>query len=123
MEAPKHVIIVDDTPAIQDTLQIILERCGYKVITFSNGQSLLDGGFELPCLFIIDKQLPGMDGLDLCRHLKAQPSTRAIPLLILSASPHVGKLATSAGADGFLEKPFRMQDLRDTVERLLQRKG
>lgn len=120
MEVSKVIIVVDDDPAIQDALRIMLERKGYRIITFSSGHPLLAGDHELPQLFIIDKQLPGVDGLDLCRYLKAQDRTKDLPVLILSASPQVGPQAIAAGATAFLEKPFRMQELRDLVERLLQ---
>jgi DNA-binding response OmpR family regulator len=115
----RNITLVDDDPAIQDAVRIILERAGFAVTGFTNGDPLLDGDFALPDLFILDKQLPGVDGLDICRHLKALDETKGVPVLILSASPHVEQLAAAAAADGFLEKPFRMKDLLDTVARLL----
>lgn len=115
----KNIIIVDDDPAIQDAVRIMLERKGYVITIFGSGEPLLVGDFEHPDLFIVDKQLPGVDGLDVCRFLKSQDATKDIPVLILSASPHVGRLAIAASANEFLEKPFKMQALREAVERLV----
>lgn len=83
---------------------MLLERKGYTVTGFQDGEPLISGEFETPDLFIIDKQLPGVDGIELCRMLKDGASTGGIPVLILSASPQAGTIANAAGADSFLEK-------------------
>ncbi len=119
-EQPKQILVVDDDVSIQDAVRIILERRGYAVTIVSSGEVIFDRAFGLPDLIILDKQLPGVDGLDLCRVLKADPRTSGIPVLILSASPQTALQAPRAGADGFLEKPFRMQELRVKVQRLLE---
>jgi len=115
MEGKKHIIITDDDPGIQDAARLIFERAGYMVTVFTNGEPLLNNAFELPDIFILDKQLSGVDGLDICRFLKQQDLTKHIPVIMLSASPHIGGLSRLAGADGFLEKPFKMRELRDIV--------
>lgn len=120
MNEQKHIIVVDDDPSIQDAIQMVLTRAGYRVTTYITGQPLLDGDFERPDLFILDKLLPGMDGLDVCRHLKSQQTIKEIPVLILSASPQIAPLVRDACADDFLEKPFNIKALRDAVERLVQ---
>ena len=120
MEDRKRIIVTDDDPAIQDAVRMMLERRGYEVTVFSDGSPLLKGAYSKPHLFILDKQLPGVDGLDICRYLKAQDATKNIPVLILSASPQIGPQAKAACADGFLEKPFKMQELRDIVGRLVE---
>lgn len=121
MKHQKRIIIVDDDLAIQDALRIMLESNGYITTLLSSGETLLLNSFELPDLFILDKQLPGVDGLDICRHLKAGKITRHIPVLVLSASLHIAPLAGAAGANDFLEKPFRMKILLETVQRLISR--
>jgi DNA-binding response OmpR family regulator len=115
----KHIILVDDDPAILDAIRIMMERKCYRLTTFGDGRPLLSGAFEKADLFILDKQLPGVDGLDICRYLKAQEATKEIPILILSASHHVAALAKAACANSFLEKPFKMQHLREIIEQLL----
>lgn len=115
----KRITIVDDDEAIRDAVRLMLERRGYAVALLSNGESLLQGSFEVPDLFILDKQLPGVDGLDLCRYLKGQARTRSTPVLMLSASPQIRHQLRDACADGFLEKPFRMQALRELADQLV----
>ncbi|MGN6495477.1 MAG: response regulator [Agriterribacter sp.] len=116
----KHIVVVDDDSAIQDAVRMIFEHSGYVVTSFLRAEPLLGKTSEIPDLFILDKQLPGIDGLDLCSFLKAQETTKHIPVLILSASPEVRLLAKAACANEFLEKPFKMKALREAVERLLK---
>lgn len=120
MKEHRHIIIVDDDPAIPDAVKIMLEHKGYTITIFDNSTALLEGNFQRPNLFIIDKQLQGVDGLEICRYLKSQQALKEIPVLILSANPYAGHLAKAVGADGFLEKPFKMKMLREMVERLMQ---
>ena len=113
----KSVIIVDDDNAILDVFEIVFARAGYKVALFSDGNQILLGKFEEPDVFIIDKQLRGVDGLDICRHLKHRTDHASTPVIIFSAGHRVDKLARLAGADEFLEKPFKTQTLLDLVSK------
>jgi CheY-like chemotaxis protein len=110
MNTGTHIILADDDPAIQDSLCLLLERAGYRVSVFATGDPLMEDGFEMPDIFLLDKQLPGVDGLDVCRFLKEQERTKHLPVIVLSASPHIGQLAREALADDFLEKPFKKKD-------------
>jgi CheY-like chemotaxis protein len=100
-------------------LQLLCRRAGYAVTAYTHGYDLLKNEWETPDIFLIDRQLSGIDGLDLCRHLKAQAITRHIPVIILSASPHVHLPAIEAGADVFIEKPFSNKELMNTIEQLV----
>jgi DNA-binding response OmpR family regulator len=113
-----RIIVVDDDLAIRHAVQMLFENKGYTITTYSSGEPLLQEHFQYPDLFILDTQLPGPDGLDVCRYLKSGERTKHIPILILSASPQVGALAKAACADAFLEKPFKMKELRAVVARL-----
>jgi DNA-binding response OmpR family regulator len=113
----KKIIVVDDDPAIQDAFRLIFTRAGYQVTVYSNGQALLTGNFEHPDILILDKQLSGADGLDICRLLKQKAETKHIPIIMLSASPHIQRLFKAAGANDFLEKPFKLKDLLDIVKK------
>jgi CheY-like chemotaxis protein len=115
----KQIIIADDDPGIRDIFELILKRAGYEVTTYSNGEALLNNEFEPPDLFIVDKQLSGVDGLKVCEYLKSSESTRNIPVILISASPYVAKLANEAGADGFIEKPFKTKTLIELMEKHL----
>ncbi len=115
----KRVLIIDDDPGMQDAFRLIFERAGYLVEMLSNGSTVLADDFSVPDIFILDRQLSGVDGLDLCGVLKRRPHTAHVPVIIVSATPHVARLARLAGADGFLEKPFRIRELLNLVEKLL----
>lgn len=112
-----QIILADDDPSMRDIFELILKRAGYMVTSYSNGEILLGNEFELPDLFILDKQLSGIDGLDVCRFLKGQESTKNIPVIIISASPHIAQFADDAGADEFIEKPFRTKELLGIIEK------
>ena len=113
------ILVIDDDPAMQDAFRLIFERAQYNVIVFTCASSLLTGSAEVPDIYILDKQLPGVDGLDVCRFLKADPRTAHVPVIMVSASPHIARLAKEACADDFLEKPFRRRELLDLVQQLI----
>jgi DNA-binding response OmpR family regulator len=115
----KSVLITEDDPGIIDALEIVFKRSGYRVFSYTNGNALLLNDFELPDIFLIDKQLSGVDGLDICRHLKSQAQTRNIPVIVFSASPHVHNHAIAAGADDFIEKPFSNKEVLELVEKFI----
>jgi len=107
----QHLIIADDDPGIQDVFRLIFERAGYEINIYSSGEQLLNNYFKVPDAFILDKQLSGIDGLDICRFLKSQERTRDVPVIMLSANPNIGTAAKEAGANDYLEKPFKIHDL------------
>jgi len=115
----KKIIIIDDDPAIQDAFALIFPEKDFQITVYADATPLINNAFAIPDLFILDKQLSGIDGLDLCRLIKERPATKHIPVIILSASPNLNFLAKQAGADESLEKPFRIQALRDSVRRQL----
>jgi DNA-binding response OmpR family regulator len=112
----KRILITDNDPGIQDIFKIILGKAGYHVSVLSNGAPIMKNNYERPDLFLIDKQLSGVDGLDICKYLKSRDETKEIPVIIVSASPDLDKLSADAGADAFLEKPFMIKDLLRLVE-------
>ncbi|HLY68497.1 MAG TPA: response regulator [Puia sp.] len=115
----KRILIVDDDPGVQDAYKFIFSRQKYEVVIYANGTEIFKNNYKLPDLFILDKQLSGIDGLDICSFLKKQNETKNIPVIMLSASPNLGKLAKSAGADDMLEEPFHIKELRKLVDRFL----
>jgi len=110
------LIIADDDEGIRDIFEIIFQRAGFAVELKENGDDLLQDRFSVPDLFLIDKQLSGVSGLEVCRHLKNTERTRNVPVILISASPDISRLYKECGADGFVEKPFEMQQLVKIVE-------
>lgn len=112
---PIKILVIEDNPDILNALNIILGSEGFDVDVLMSGKLVLQNQFVVPDLFIMDKRLPDIDGLDICRYLKSKPNYKAVPIIVISASSKVGAKALEAGASSFIEKPFVMKDLLDTV--------
>jgi CheY-like chemotaxis protein len=117
----KKIIFADDDPTILDVINLIFEG-EYEVTTFSRGEALLANNFIVPDLFLLDKQLSGMDGLDICRFLKTQESTKNVPVIVISATPNIDELAKAAGADDVIGKPFPIKVLRQMIANHISQK-
>jgi CheY-like chemotaxis protein len=114
----KHrILVADDDSSIRDIFQIILVRAGYDLELIEDANEIFNNNFKIPDLFLIDKLLSGVDGLQVCRYLKDNPDTCNIPVVMVSASPDIGALAIKAGADDFVEKPFELSYLLKVIER------
>lgn len=111
----KKILVTEDDPSLQDIFRHLLGRAGYDVEVLSNGNDILQNRYDRPDLFLIDKQLSGVDGLSICRHLKNQTKTKDIPVIVISATEGVGPIAKLAGADSFIEKPFDKNHLLEVV--------
>jgi CheY-like chemotaxis protein len=113
------LLIVDDEVAILEALTDILAVEGYEVATAANGaEGLKRASDERPDLILLDLMMPVMDGQEMLRRLKEDPTLRGIPVVVMSA----GRV-TKAELQGsrFLAKPFELDDLLDTVSEELQR--
>lgn len=112
----KKIIVVDDTQAICDTICLIFGQDGYKVESFPTGEALLGKKFDPPQVFILDYQLTGMNGLQLCKRLKANEGTKSVPVIMISGTPYIAPTLLTGGADFFLEKPFDLADIIKIVK-------
>lgn len=112
-------MIIEDDPAILDVMGMLFTRAGYITMLFPNGNFILKETFEIPDIFLIDKQLSGIDGLDICRHIRNWEPTKHLPVIILSANPFLHAQIQLAGANAFLEKPFSNNHLLQVVADLL----
>lgn len=110
----RTLFFVEDDEGLQDIAQLVFREPEFTVHIFSSAEELLDER-AYPHVYVLDKQLPGMDGLELCRILKADPRTREIPVVMVSADPDIKTLAVSAGAEAVLEKPFSIHVLLKAV--------
>lgn len=113
----QKILIADDDESIRDIFNIILAKAGYDIEIKEDANEIFKNNFKIPDLFLIDKLLSGVDGLDVCRHLKNNPATINIPVVMVSASPDIGAMAIKAGADDFVEKPFELTHLLKVIER------
>jgi DNA-binding response OmpR family regulator len=115
----KKILILEDDPDILFTLTVIFENAGYEVEALSSGKKIMGNAYSCPDMFILDKRMPDMDGLDVCRHIRSQKESQHIPVIIISASPKFGPQAIKAGANDFLEKPFEIKRLLSLVGKYL----
>jgi DNA-binding response OmpR family regulator len=107
----KKILIADDNPAILDALKIMLEEEGYDVETTVDGATARDMREHLPDLLLLDIWMSGIDGRDICKHLKSAAATRHIPVIMISATKDIEQIAKDSGADDFISKPFQMEHL------------
>jgi len=119
--APK-ILIADDEVHLAKILQLTLERAGYEtIVAYDGGEALKKAREERPELVILDSLLPVLDGYEVCRMLKSDECTKAIPVIILSAR-YLGRdeIAEAITADLFMEKPFNSTVLLDRISNLLR---
>ena len=117
---PEKILIIEDDPDILNALNIALGSVGFDVEVMLSGKHIFLNQFSVPDLFIIDRRLPDVDGLEICRYLKSKPNYKGIPIIVISASPKVKKKAFESGADDFIEKPFVMQELVGRIKASLK---
>lgn len=117
------ILVVERDPHVRVLETFFLTEAGYAVEFADDGASALEKARTLrPDLLITEIMVPALDGLSLCRHLKEDPETRGIMVLIFSILTASAR-ARDAGADAFLRKPLAEQKLVDTVRQLLARRG
>ncbi len=120
------ILVVEDNELSRDALARRLERRGYRVVLAVDGQEAITiGRTELPDLVLMDLGLPHVDGWEATRRLKADPATRRIPIIVLSAHAMTNDRdkALEAGGDDFDTKPIRFQQLLAKIEALLEQTG
>ena len=118
------VVVVEDEADILDLITYNLEKSGFRVAGFEEGESALRAiGTSPPDLIVLDLMLPGMDGLDVCRHLKQDGATREIPILMLTAkAEEVDRIVgLELGAEDYLTKPFSPRELVLRIQAILRR--
>ncbi|MEO8962757.1 MAG: response regulator [Ginsengibacter sp.] len=116
----KRILITDDDEDMQDIYKTIFERKGYEVEVVGEANKIFENNYTIPDLFLLDRQLSGHDGLNVCKFLRDQPATKDIPVIIVSASPGLSQFAPQAGANDFIEKPFEKKKLLDMVSKWIK---
>ncbi len=120
----KKILVVDDEPDLVELVSYNLRKEGFKVSSSSNGEDALEkvrkDGYDL---LILDLMLPGIQGAELCRMLRSDPKTEALPIIMLTAK---GELADKirgleTGADDYMTKPFSPKELVARVNAVLRR--
>jgi len=122
-ERAPRILLVDDEQPIQTLLSFPLQRDGYEVVMAGDGQEALNRFSEQPFdLVVLDLMLPKIDGLEVCRRMRARSQ---VPIIMLTAkSEEIDKvLGLELGADDYITKPFSMREFRSRVKAALRRSG
>lgn len=118
-----NVLVVDDDEDIRDIVALRLGVVGHCVRQASNGDECLEAiRTDRPDIILLDIQMPRMNGIDVCRKVKADPHYALIPVLLLTARGQESDVSKGfdAGADDYIVKPFSLQELQSRVERFLR---
>lgn len=118
----RRVLLVDDEPDLVQMVAMRLRVAGYEVTLAYDGEQALEQARQSkPDVMILDLMLPKLDGYQVCRTLKSEEATQAIPILIFTARAQDQdvKQAHACGADGYLSKPFEANILLDKLRELL----
>jgi two-component system phosphate regulon response regulator PhoB len=121
----KKILVVDDEEDILELVRYNLAKEGYQVACVTSGeQALKEMKERVPDLILLDLMLPGLDGLDVCRRLKNDPATNAIPVIMLTAKGEDADIVTGLelGAEDYVIKPFSPRVLLARVKACLRRK-
>lgn len=123
MSQNSTILVVDDTPAIHQMVSALLNRYGYHLAFASSGQEALEMAEALgPDLVLLDVMMPGMDGFEVCRRLRATPRLAEIPVIMVTAlGDRASRLAgLEAGADDFISKPFDQSEMGARVRAIIR---
>ena len=118
----RTILVVDDEPSISTLLQFNLQQAGYSVLSAEDGKQALDIALNEPLdLIILDLMLPGMDGMDVCKHLRQEKIN--VPIIMLTAKDEEFDkiLGLELGADDYMTKPFSPREVVARVKAILRR--
>jgi DNA-binding response OmpR family regulator len=124
MSESRLIAIVEDEKDIADLIALHLGKAGYETRVFPDGEAFLFAArSRAPDLVILDLMLPGLDGLEVCRNLKAEPATKGIPVVMVTAKGTETDrvVGLELGADDYLVKPFSPRELVARVKAVLRR--
>ncbi|HXG46345.1 MAG TPA: response regulator, partial [Methylomirabilota bacterium] len=120
------ILVVDDEPDALELIEFNLKGAGYDVITASDGEEALKRARDvLPDLIILDVMLPEVDGMEVCKILRRDQRTSAVPIIMLTAkAAEIDRvLGLELGADDYVTKPFSPRELVARVRAVLRRAG
>jgi two-component system OmpR family response regulator len=119
---PVDVLIAEDEPSIMDSLVFILRRAGFSIASVTDGEAALAAvRRDQPRLLVLDVMLPKRSGFDVLKQIRADDTTRELPVMILTAKGQAQdrRIAEELGASSFVTKPYANADVVGAVRRLL----
>ena len=123
--AAQTILVVDDDPGFRDLVAEVLAEEGYRPLVAAPADALAFAAREPPALVLLDARMPGIDGPELCRRLRAWQPTRAVPIIFVTGLPRDHLAPQLAGCEPwwFLAKPCSLDDLLGAVRRHLGPSG
>lgn len=121
---PRKILVVEDEESLLKLESILLTTRGYKVSGVTDGLKAMEEiGRERPDLVLLDIMIPGIDGFEVCRRIKADPATASLPVVMLTAKKSSADQSRGmeAGADAYVTKPFKSGKIIEIVEGLLRK--
>jgi DNA-binding response OmpR family regulator len=122
--ATAKILVVEDEPDLLDLVVYNLRKEGFKAVRAENGETALElARDERPDLVLLDLMLPGVDGLEVCRRLRANEATANIPIVMMTARAEESDavVGLALGADDYVKKPFGVKELLARVRAVLRR--
>ena len=119
-----RILLADDDPRVLQVVSRYLDLEGYEMDTVADGESAVETATSAPPdLIILDIMMPGIDGIEACRRIRANAATAQTPVLMFSALSEEADAARDAGADGLLPKPFNLPTLAEAVKTFFAERG
>lgn len=122
MENVKKILLIEDEKNIILGVKTCLELANYKAVVVQDGEKAVETAVkEQPHLILLDLMLPNVNGFEVCRQLKSRDDTKHIPVIVLTAKTKEEdrKKAMTAGADAYMTKPFRPEELWQEIKRFI----
>ena len=124
--ARQRALVVEDEPAIRELVRFHLDLAGFAVDEVDDGRRALERSRDTTFdLILLDVMLPGLDGISICRAIRAEPANRATPILMVTARDGESDtvLGLESGADDYLAKPFGVRELMARITAITRRHG
>jgi DNA-binding response OmpR family regulator len=121
MKKEKKIFIADDDPDILEILSLMLRTNKYNVLASTNANDIFKYVEDMPDLILLDIWMSGLDGRDICKRLKENKKTKKIPVIFVSANSNIEEITHQYKAQGFIAKPFEMQNLLKEIDVVLHK--
>jgi CheY-like chemotaxis protein len=114
-ERRKTILVIEDDESLKNAYGTMLASAGYNMVAASDSQALDMARQHKPDLVILDAKLNVVPGRDICSELKGQPTTKDIPIIVISGYPEARRYMEDFGADEFVQKPFEVKYVLDLI--------
>ena len=111
----KLIFILEDNEELIELYELILAEDDYEITTFTSVAAFMQHFNEIPDLYLLDVMLPDGDGVEVCKLLKQNPKSAAIPVVMISAHQHVNYIKEQCPGSDFISKPFDIDHLREQI--------